>query len=80
VAAAGLVSPARVDAASVATLRLRAEDHGLQVRFGLRQTRGYGLWRIAIVHEDRVATRRDENDDAPGRLVRTEAEPPRSPR
>jgi hypothetical protein len=51
---------------AVATLRLRAEDHGLEVRFRLRQTRGHGLWRIAIVHEHRVsvrATRRTTRQD-----------------
>jgi hypothetical protein len=42
---------------AVAMLRLRREDHALEVRFGLRQARGRGLWRIAIVHEHRVSTR-----------------------
>jgi hypothetical protein len=42
---------------AVATLRVRAEDHGLEVRFRLEQTRGRGLWRIAIVHEHRVSAR-----------------------
>lgn len=42
---------------SSASLRLRADDRAIEVRFRLRQARGRGLWRIAIVHEDRVAAR-----------------------
>jgi hypothetical protein len=48
------------------SLRLRADDGRIEVRFGLRQTRGRGVWRIAIVHEDRVssrATRRTARSD-----------------
>jgi hypothetical protein len=51
---------------AVATLRVRAEEHGLEVRFGLRETRGHGWWRIAIVHEHRIsarATRRTTRQD-----------------
>jgi hypothetical protein len=39
------------------SLRVRARDDGIEVRFRLRQTRGRGLWRITIVHENRVAAR-----------------------
>ncbi|HEX5175222.1 MAG TPA: hypothetical protein VFV91_13875 [Gaiellaceae bacterium] len=42
---------------ATSSLRLRARDHGIEVRFRLRQTRGHGLWRVAVVHEDRVAAR-----------------------
>jgi hypothetical protein len=40
-----------------ATLRVRARDTGLEVRFQVRQTTGHGAWRISIVHENRVAAR-----------------------
>jgi hypothetical protein len=40
-----------------AALRVRAHDDGLEVRFRLRQTRGHGVWRVAIVHEQRVSIR-----------------------
>jgi hypothetical protein len=53
---------------AVASLRLRSRDERIEVRFELRQTRGRGAWRIAIVHERRVsyratrrATRRDDS-------------------
>ena len=39
------------------SLRLRAKDGALELRFRLRQTRGRGSWRIAIVHERRVSAR-----------------------
>lgn len=42
---------------AVASLRLRSGDGSIEVRFRLRQTRGRGLWRIAIVHERRVSAR-----------------------
>lgn len=42
---------------ATSSLRLRADDGGIEVRFRLRQTRGHGLWRIAIVHEERVSSR-----------------------
>jgi hypothetical protein len=38
-------------------LRVRERDQAIEVRFRLRQTRGRGVWRIAIVHENRVAFR-----------------------
>ena len=51
---------------ATASLRLRAHDQGIEVRFRVRQTRGRGVWRIAIVHENRVssrATRRTSRSD-----------------
>jgi hypothetical protein len=39
------------------SLRVRADDGALELRFRLRQTRGRGAWRIAVVHERRVAAR-----------------------
>jgi hypothetical protein len=51
---------------AVASLRLRSRDSSMDVRFRLRQTRGRGMWRIAIVHERRVsarATRRTSRAD-----------------
>jgi hypothetical protein len=42
---------------AVSSLRLRAHDERIEVRFRVRQTGGRGVWRIAIVHEHRVASR-----------------------
>lgn len=42
---------------ATASLRIRSRDDGIEVRFGLRQTRGWGTWRVTIVHESRVAAR-----------------------
>jgi hypothetical protein len=42
---------------ATSSLRARARDDGIEVRFRLRQTRGRGAWRIAIVHENRVSAR-----------------------
>jgi hypothetical protein len=42
---------------ATSSLRLRARDGGLELRFRLRQTRGRGVWRITVVHEHRVAAR-----------------------
>jgi hypothetical protein len=42
---------------ATASLRLRAKDGAIEVRFRLRQTRGRGVWRIAVVHERRVSAR-----------------------
>jgi hypothetical protein len=39
------------------SLRARAHDDGIEVSFRLRQTRGRGVWRITIVHENRVTSR-----------------------
>jgi hypothetical protein len=55
------------------SLRLRADDDRIEVRFRLRETRGRGVWRIAIVHEQRVssrATRRTTRRDASFELRR----------
>jgi hypothetical protein len=41
---------------ATSSLRVRAHD-GIEVRFRLRQTRGRGVWRITVVHENRVASR-----------------------
>jgi len=48
------------------SLRVRAHHDGIEVRFRVRETRGRGLWRMTIVHENRVASR------AAGRTTRTE--------
>jgi hypothetical protein len=51
---------------ATSSLRIRAHDNGIEVRFRLRQTRGRGVWRITIVHENRVssrATRRTTRSD-----------------
>jgi len=51
---------------ATSSLRVRERDQGIEVRFRLRQTRGRGVWRIAIVHENRVAfraTRRTTRSD-----------------
>jgi hypothetical protein len=42
---------------ATSSLRLRAHDGGIEVRFRLRQNRGHGVWRLTIVHEHRVAAR-----------------------
>jgi hypothetical protein len=42
---------------ATASLRLRERDNGIEVRFRLRQTRVRGVWRITIVHENRVSSR-----------------------
>ncbi|HEU5373682.1 MAG TPA: hypothetical protein VFU51_14935 [Gaiellaceae bacterium] len=47
-------------------LRVRERDGRIELRFRLRQTRGRGLWRITVVHENRVsahATRRTSQVD-----------------
>ena len=42
---------------AVSSLRLRAQDDRIELRFQLRQTRGRGVWRITVVHENRVSYR-----------------------
>jgi hypothetical protein len=42
---------------ATSSLRLRGHDGGIELRFRLRQTRGHGVWRLAVVHEQRVASR-----------------------
>ena len=39
------------------SLRLRADDGRIEVRFRVEQSRGRGLWQITVVHEERVASR-----------------------
>ena len=60
-----------------ASLRLRSDDGGIEVRFRLEQRRGRGLWRITIVHEQRVssrARRRTTRSDRSFELRRTLAD------
>jgi len=55
-------------------LRLRVRDDGLEVRFRLWQTRGGGVWRMTIVHENLVvarATKRTARNDNSFELRRT---------
>jgi hypothetical protein len=42
---------------ATASLRLRADDGQIELRFRLRQRSGRGVWRITIVHEQRVSSR-----------------------
>lgn len=59
---------------AASSLRLRAHDDGIEVRFRLRQERGRGVWRVAIVHERRIsvrATRRITRRDDSFELRRT---------
>jgi hypothetical protein len=42
---------------TTASLRLRADDHRIELRFRLRQRSGRGVWRITVVHEQRVSSR-----------------------
>ena len=42
---------------AVSSLRVRAQGEGLEARFRLRQTGGRGVWRITVVHENRVSYR-----------------------
>jgi hypothetical protein len=41
---------------ATSSLRVRARDGRIGLRFRLRQTRGRGLWRITVVHENRVSS------------------------
>ena len=59
---------------ATSSLRLRARDGGIEVRFRLRQSRGRGVWRVTVVHEHRVAaraTRRTTRSDDSYELRRT---------
>ena len=40
--------------AAKAKLKLKARDGGIELEFEIEHSRGYGLWRVAIVHERRV--------------------------
>ena len=42
---------------AAASLRIRRRADRIESRFRLRQTRGWGAWRVTIVHESRVAAR-----------------------
>lgn len=42
---------------ATASLRLRTEDNRIEARFRLWQRRGRGVWRITVVHEQRVSSR-----------------------
>ena len=42
---------------ATASLRLRADDGKIKVRFRLRQRSGRGVWRIVIVHQRRISSR-----------------------
>lgn len=42
---------------ATSSLRVRARDEGIEIRFALRQARGSGVWRITVVHESRVTSR-----------------------
>ena len=42
---------------ATSSLRVRERESGIELRFRLRQTRGRGMWRITVVHENRVAFR-----------------------
>ena len=56
------------------SLRLRADDGRIELRFQLEQRRGRGLWRITVVHEQRVsarATRKTTRSDQAFELRRT---------
>jgi hypothetical protein len=59
---------------ATASLRLRANDQRIEVRFRLQQRHGAGVWRIVIVHEQRIssrATRRTTRSDGFFELRRT---------
>jgi hypothetical protein len=42
---------------AVAELRLRARDGAIELRFEVKHARAAGVWRVALVHERRVAWR-----------------------
>src|ERR1051325_11510218 len=59
------------------SLRLRADDGRIELRFQLEQRRGRGVWRITVVHEQRVsarATRKTTRSDRSFELRRTLAD------
>jgi hypothetical protein len=59
---------------ATSSLRLRSEGRTIEARFRVRQARGRGVWRITIVHEDRVsahATRRITRSDDSFEVRRT---------
>jgi hypothetical protein len=61
-------------AGAASSLRVRAHEESIELRFRLRQTRGRGAWRITVVHENRVssrATRTTKRSDGSFELRRT---------
>jgi hypothetical protein len=42
---------------ATSSLRLRSDDGRLEMRFRVEQRRGRGLWRITVVHEQRISSR-----------------------
>jgi hypothetical protein len=66
---------------ATSSLRARSDDGRIEVRFRLEQRRGRGLWRITVVHEQRVsarATRRTTRSDRTFELRRRLADLPGS--
>jgi hypothetical protein len=66
---------------ATSSLRVRSDDGRIEVRFRLEQRRGRGLWRITVVHEQRVssrATRRTTRSDRTFELRRQMADLPGS--
>ena len=64
--------PATCARGAAASLRLRGEDGAIEVRFRLRQGRGHGTWRIALVHERRVSARATRRTTRGGRSFELE--------
>ncbi|HKN63654.1 MAG TPA: hypothetical protein VJV76_04910 [Gaiellaceae bacterium] len=63
------------------SLRLRVDDGRIEVRFRLEQRRARGVWRITVVHEQRVsarATKRTTRSDRSFELRRQLADLPGS--
>jgi hypothetical protein len=42
-----------------ATLRLKTDEDGIEVRFEVELSRAGGVWRVALVHERRVVWKRE---------------------
>ena len=42
---------------ATSSLRVRLDDGRLEMRFRVEQRRGRGLWRITVVHEQRISSR-----------------------
>jgi hypothetical protein len=66
---------------ATSSLRLRSDDGRLEMRFRVEQRRGRGLWRITVVHEQRIssrATKRTTRSDRTFELRRRMADLPGS--
>ncbi len=66
---------------ATSSLRVRSDDGRIEMRFRLEQRRGRGVWRITVVHEQRVtsrATRRTTRSDRSFELRRRVADLPGS--